>query len=476
MRYRPGSPWGARDLDRWPTTRGRGASYFGMLVAVVTLLTPAVALADDPTAFDAALGLGPILGPIAAASVALVFGLLTCVTPCVFPMITITVSIFGAREASSRRQAMLLSTCFVLGIVALFTPMFVGAALSGKLFGAMLANKWVVLFLATVFIALALAMFGAFEMALPESLQQRLSTVGGMGYGGAFLLGLVSSLIAAPCVGPVASSILLFIAKTRNVPLGAVFGAAYAIGLGLPFWLVGTFAVSLPKGGKWMLWVKSFFGIVMIVMALYFLKAPFPALAALARPSTVFYLAMVGIAAMGLAVGAVHLDWHDAGAGVKVRKLFGIATTVVGAFLFLAALEKPAVSDGTAHAATTNTASAGADKVLTWEHSEAVAVERARAERRPMIVDFTAEWCGACKKLSKETLADPRVMQKASNFVAVKIDATNDEDPQVESVKGKYQVMALPTLVIYDSSGAERKRFKDFVGPEEFLAAIDGIN
>jgi thiol:disulfide interchange protein DsbD len=457
-------------LDR--RTISARALAWAVVAAVLVLGAPSVALADDKTAFDLALGLGPILGPIAAGGVALVFGLLTCVTPCVFPMITITVSIFGAREAKSRRQAMLLSTCFVLGIVALFTPMFVGAALSGSLFGAALANKWVVLFLAAVFIALALSMFGLFEMTLPDSLQQRLSGVGGMGYGGAFLLGLVSSLIAAPCVGPVATSILLFIGKSRNVGLGAVFGAMYALGLGIPFWLVGTFAVSLPKGGKWMLWVKSFFGVVMIVMALYFLKAPFPALAAIAQPTTIFLAAMAAVVVAGVAIGAVHLDWHDGGTGTKVRKVLGIGTAVAGGFLFLAAMDKPREVMPT----TAVDAQGAPVQLLSWGHSETEAVAKAKSEKRPMIVDFTAEWCGACKTLAKETLSDPRVMAKAGNFVGVKVDATNDEDPQVEAVKGKYKVVGLPTLVIYDSTGTERKRFTDFVPPEEFLAALEGVN
>lgn len=444
----------------------------GFVAAALVMFAPSVARADDKTAFDLALGLGPVLGPLAAGGVAFFFGLLTCITPCVFPMITITVSIFGAKEAKSRKQAMLLSTCFVLGIVALFTPMFVGAALSGSIFGAMLANKFVVLFLAAVFIALALSMFGLFEMALPDSLQQRLSGVGGMGYGGAFMLGLVSSLIAAPCVGPVATSILLFIGKTRDVGLGALFGAMYAIGLGIPFWLVGTFAVSLPKGGKWMLWVKSFFGVVMIVMALYFLKAPFPFLATIAQPTTVFMAAMLGVVVAGIAMGAVHLDFHGAGTGAKARKVLGIGTAVAGGFLFLAALDKPREHSDVVVA----DAEGKPMQLLSWVHSEVEAVEKAKTEKRPMIVDFTAEWCGACKKLAKETLSDPRVMAKAGNFVGVKVDATNDEDPQVEAVKDKYQVVGLPTLVIYDSNGQERKRFKDFVPPEEFLAALEGVN
>jgi thiol:disulfide interchange protein DsbD len=94
-----------------------------------------------------------------------------------------------------------------------------------------------------------------------------------------------------------------------------------------------------------------------------------------------------------------------------------------------------------------------------------------------MIVDFTAEWCAACKEIAKETFADPRVQKKAvtAKFVAVKIDATNDEDPQVVAVQGKYKVVGLPTVVIYDSTGKERKRFNEFVGPEPFLAALEGI-
>ena len=115
---------------------------------------------------------------------------------------------------------------------------------------------------------------------------------------------------------------------------------------------------------------------------------------------------------------------------------------------------------------------------LTWEHSEEVAAAKAKSEKRPMLIDFTATWCGACQELAKETFADPRVMEKAvaANFVAVKVDATNDDDPKVDAVKGKYKVEGLPTVVIYDSNGKERKRFKEFVGPEPFLAAIEGVN
>ena len=436
------------------SSRSRLSLALGLAVLAVLFLSPAAALADEPDAFTRALEKGPFFAGLAA----MLGGLLTAATPCVYPMIAITVSIFGAREATSRREAMLLSTSFVLGIVALFTPMVVGAALTGKLFGTLLANKWVVLALVAIFVALAASMFGAFEMVLPDALMSRLSSVGGVGYGGAFVLGLVSGIVAAPCTGPVLTGVLLWIGKTQNVLLGSVVGATFAIGLGLPFWLVGTFAVSLPKGGKWMVGVKSFFGIVILVYALHLLTV-FPFVRNLARPDTTFMLIAGGLGLVGVLLGAVHLDWSDGGLGLKLRKSTGVALAVIGPALFWTSWEKPK------------------DTALAWEHDEKIAAAKAMNEKRPLMIDFTAEWCAACKELSKHTFADPRVMEKAraAKFVAVKVDATNDEDPQVDAVKGKYKVVGLPTVVIYDSSGKERKRFNQFVGPEPFLQALEGI-
>jgi thiol:disulfide interchange protein DsbD len=443
--------------------RGRGRSAIAALAAALAvLLVPAAALAQEPDAFTRALEKGPLFAGFAA----FLGGLLTAATPCVYPMIAITVSIFGAREATSRRQAMLLSTSFVLGIVMLFTPMVVGAALTGKLFGTLLSNRWVVLALVAVFVTLASSMFGAFEMVLPDGIMQRLSSVGGVGYGGAFILGLVSGIVAAPCTGPVLTGVLLWIGKTQNVLLGSVVGATFALGLGLPFWLVGTFAVSLPKGGKWMLGVKSFFGIVILVYAIHLLSI-FPAVRGLARPD----LAFMGIAAaagvVGILLGAVHVDWSDGGLGAKVRKGLGVALAVAGPALVWTAWELPKE----APPADPNALA------LVWEHSEQEASARAKSEGRPLLVDFTADWCAACKEIAKETFADHRVMEKAvaAKYVAVKVDATNDEDPQVDAVKGKYKVVGLPTVVIFDSTGRERKRFNEFVGPELFLSAMEGI-
>jgi thiol:disulfide interchange protein DsbD len=426
-----------------------------LVAALAVLIVPSAALAaDEPDLFTRLVSKGPLFGALGAFG----GGLLTAATPCVYPMIAITVSVFGASEAKSRREAMLLSTSFVAGIVALFTPMIMVAALTGTVFGRALGNPWVIYGICAVFAAMAASMFGAFDLTLPDSLMSRLTSVGGVGYGGAFALGLVSGLVAAPCTGPVLGAMLPWIASTKSVFLGSVVGLMYSLGLGLPFWLVGAFAVSLPKGGKWMLGVKSFFGIVMLGVALYFLKNAVPALARVARPDASFLAICAALIVTGLVLGGVHLAWDDGGVVVKARKGLGITLCVGGGFLFVVGWQTPKGS-------------------LTWEHSEALASSKAKTEKRPLLVDFTATWCGACQELSKETFADPRVMERAvsANFVAVKVDASNIDDPQVDAVKDKYKVVGLPTVVIYDSNGQERRRFNEFVGPEPFLAAIQSV-
>jgi len=288
----------------------------------------------------------------------------------------------------------------------------------------------------------------------------------------------------------VLTGILLWIGKTQSALLGAGAMTAFAVGLGIPFWLVGAFAVSLPKGGRWMLWVKSFFGVVMLVVALYFLKFAFPVLLKLASKGGATGLAIAEVAAVaGLALGAVHLDWAEGGIGAKLRKGFGIALTTAGGFAVVAHLEAgPDIGPGptaAASAASAASSAGGAADVLTFLDSEEQATAKAKAEKRPLLVDFTANWCKACKRLSNETFSDPRVRDKARHFVGVKIDVSVKEDlpddvqekleAQFDAVKKRYGVVGLPTVVGYDSTGKERLRLNDFMGPDEFLKMLDGI-
>lgn len=405
-------------------------------------------------AFTAALGKGPLYAGIAA----LLGGVLVSLTPCVYPMVAVTVSVFGARESKSRADGALLSAAFVLGIVTMFVPLGVFAGVTGNAFGAVLQNRWVVIGISLLFLAMAASLFGAFDLTLPSGLTNRLARLGGIGYKGAFLLGLACGPIAAPCSGPVLTGILTWIAKTGSAGLGALAMATFAMGLGAPFFLVGTFAVQLPKSGRWMVAIKSFLGIVLVVVALYFLNTPFPLLSAWASAKPSFLLGTALVCAFGISLGAVHRSFEEPGAGPKLRKAAGIVLSSAAAFLLLVGAARPA-------------------RTLSWHHGN-VREARARAlrEQRPLLVDFTANWCLACRELEKHTFSESRVALEAARFVAVKVDATNDEDPRVAGAMREFEVRGLPTIVLYDSRGNEAGRCTDFVAPDPFLDAIKRVN
>jgi thioredoxin:protein disulfide reductase len=425
-----------------------------LLLLSLALGTPRAALAAPSDAFTQALAKGPLYAALAA----LIGGLAVSLTPCVYPMVAVTVSIFGAKQAKSRSEGMLLSLAFVLGIAAMLVPLGVIAGMGGGMFGSVLQSRGVIVGIAVLFVIMAASMFGAFELTLPSSLNNKLAELGGIGYKGAFLLGWVCGLIATPCTGPVLTGILAWIASTQSASLGALAMAAFSFGLGTPFFVVGAFAVQLPKSGRWMVHVKSALGIVLLVVAFYFLNNSFGFANRFVSGSALFIAGSLLLALLGLALGAVHREFAEPGSGVKVAKGLGIALVSVGALAAILGAVKPA-------------------EALTWErHDVEGALSRAATEKRPLVVDFTAAWCGACKELDKKTFSEPRVGQELGRFVAVKVDATNNDDPKVEAMLARFKVIGLPTVVLFDSHGKEAARFNDFVPPDEFLKSVQRIN
>jgi thiol:disulfide interchange protein DsbD len=383
-------------------------------------------------------------------------GIATSLTPCVYPMIAITVSVFGARKVKSRAEGAALSTAFVGGMTVLFTALGVVAALSGGVFGDELGNPIVAGTLAVVFTLMALSMFGAFELALPSAWTTRLSEVGGIGYKGAFVLGMASSIIAAPCVGPVLGLLLPWIGTTGNVGFGAACMVAYSLGMGLLFWVVGTFAVGLPKSGRWMEWVKSTFGLIMLGSALYFVRAWLPGYALIEQNSTLLAVALALIA-VGLGLGAIHVSFSNGGAA-RVRKTSGIVAACAGMLLLLGYVEaKPR------HAG--------------WEHDLLGARERARAASSPLLVDFGASWCQACGELERHTFSDPRVIAESQRFVKVKVDLSPGRDIASEKEWLKtYGARGLPLVVLHGSDGRELARITEFVEADKMLELLRAVN
>lgn len=439
----------------------RQLAAFLLLAALASQSSPAWAATGDG-GFADALSAGPVYAVMAAFA----SGLLVSFTPCVYPMVAVTVSVFGARSVASRWEGLGLSAAFVAGIVIVFVPLGVLAGLTGGVFGSVLSSPWVIGFLSVLFFAMAASMFGAFELDLPAGLKNRLATSGGSGFWGALVLGMICGPIAAPCTGPFLTGILAWITQTQSAGLGAGLMGAFALGLGVPFFLVGAFALQLPKSGRWMLHVKSVMGLVLVVVALYFLSTAFPSLARFADPGKAFLIGCAALTLVGLLFGAVHKSFEGASLGGRISKGIGIALTSGGAFLFLMGWIKP-------------------EGGLSWEPPPQVPgittlTERARQkaidEERPLLVDFTAAWCAACKEIDKLTFSDARVQREASRFVAVKVDATDDEDPLVVATMDEHVVRGLPTLILFNSDGAEARRFTDFVDAEAFLDALEQVN
>lgn len=208
-------------------------------------------------------------------------GLLSSLTPCVYPLIPITISVFGARQASSRWQSFCLSLTYVTGIAITYAIMGLVAASVGSVFGAALQSPLLLLAVALLFFVLGLSSLGVMDFRLPGNLQTKLSQTGGAGYIGALIMGLVAGIIAAPCVGPIVAGILLYVAQQQDLLLGAVLLMVFAFGMGMLFLVLGTFSSlihRLPRAGGWMEGVKSVFGVVFIGLALYYARFLIPAL------------------------------------------------------------------------------------------------------------------------------------------------------------------------------------------------------
>lgn len=390
-------------------------------------------------------------------------GVGTSLTPCVYPLIPITITIFGARETKNKVQAFSLAYTYVLGIVLMYSVLGLVVAQTGAVFGQFMSNPWVMGVIAAIFIALGASMLGAFDFQVPQSIQSRLSRVGGKGYGSAFTMGLVAGIIAAPCTGPALAGILTYVATEGDPFLGFWLLLVYAHGLGMLFLLVGTFSGMLshiPKAGKWMENVKSMFGIVLFACALYFLKNAFPALQInFDSAATVYALAGL-LLVIGVVLGAIHLSFHTHNWMAFGRKGLGVLLCVVALYLPFG-----------------SKISAGTPSSLDWIYNDIEkGLEQAKQQEKPAMIDFWAEWCAACKEIDHYTFRNPTVEQRLKQFVTIKVDLTKST-PENQKIQETYSITGLPLIVFYDSKGNRLpdKNITGFINAETFLNHIKDI-
>lgn len=452
------------------------------LAAVGLWVVPSLIPTGPTSALDAStlLQSGRLL---VAAGVIFLGGLLTSLTPCVYPLIPITVGVFGARQAESRGKALLLTSAYVVGMGVVFSALGVFAALSGKAFGSVLGNPWVLVGLAIFMLVLASSMFGAFELNLPSGLATRLNTVGGGGFIGALLMGSVAGFLAAPCTGPVLTGVLTWVAQTREPALGGGLLFVYALGIGVPFFLIGVFTVRLPKSGAWMEWVKSIFGIALLALAVGYLRDAFPGLReAIASVGTALghtgAIALgVVLAFVGVAIGALHLSFKEQ--GQFALKAAGVAAVLVAFVVRMAApLPLPAAPGGEQGVPADAFAWAmtfKADEANSAEPFESV-LARAKADCKPVLIDFFADWCAACKELDSHTYVAPEVVAESQRFVTVKVDGTNDHTV-LDKLYERFGVQGLPTVAFVDPMGQvmTSPRVTGFLPPEKFLGEMKKV-
>ncbi len=388
---------------------------------------------------------------------AFIGGLLSTLTPCVLPLIPVTLAILGADASSGRDKALRRSCLYVFGIVVMFTALASAAALSGKAFGGqILGNSFAMLIFALFFFALSLSMLGLYEIALPQKLQMRLNSVGGGSDAGAFLMGLAAGFIAVPCTGPVLA-VLLGLATLSGSPMFSIpLMASYALGFGMPFLLLGVFAVKMPRSGPIMNAAKSLIGIAIMTIAGFALVIAVPSLKHLILGVSSFS-SMLGPAMilLGIAMGAIHLDGHSPRICVKAFKVIGALLVSAG---ILSAMEYRAQARDAAS--------------IAWNSSLEDALRISQNAGKPLMLDFTADWCAACKEMDATTFRDARVVSEiAANWIPARIDATRNS-PELDSILGRFKVQGFPTVVLISPSGKILDKMTGYMAPEELLAKM----
>jgi len=395
-------------------------------------------------------------------------GFLTSLTPCVYPMIPITISYIGGKSTGGGKlKGFILSLFYVLGLALVYALLGVVAALTGALFGSITQIPAVIGGVALIFGIMGLSMLGLFDIQLPASLQGRMQSSGPRsGFIGAIAMGAVAGLVAAPCAGPVIVALMTYIASTGKVIFGFTLMMSFAAGMGILFIVLGTFSgllSALPSAGMWMAKVKKAFGIIMLAAALYIAKP-------LLSPPVFGVLLGAGAVFLGAAIGAFRQIEKDDDVKKDIYKGIALILVFWGIYSIVNLIPVPGRIIPEQIQSSSDEVKSVADY---WRSDLKTALAEAKSSNKMLILDFGAEWCPACKELEHITFKDPTVIEKLKNLIAVRIDCTKGRDPEIKAVQQEYAVNGLPTVIVLDSEGFELGRFVSFIQPKDFLKFLD---
>jgi thioredoxin:protein disulfide reductase len=376
-------------------------------------------------------------------------GLALNLTPCVYPMISVTVSLFGTQTETNTLKVFFRAVVYVLGIATMYSVLGVVAAMSGGLFGSWLQSPWMLGFIAFLMFGLALSMFGLYEIQIPYWLTKRLGGSGAAtGIFGIYISGLVVGIFAAPCVGPPIIALLAYVGSVGDPVFGFWSFFILSLGLGFPYLILGTFSglmQKLPRSGVWMVWVKKVFGIVLIGVGFFY--------GGLALfPKIVPYVIPITLVGGGIYLGFLEKTGLDKKGFTRFRYAFGVAAIVLGVMVFQN-LQKPGIE---------------------WQSYSQARLEQAANNNQAVILDFYADWCIPCLELDQITFTDPAVIDATSGFMRLKVDLTQFDSPESEALRREYQIAGVPTIVFLNADGDEVRdaRVVGFMRAEEFLRRV----
>ncbi|MBU1114582.1 MAG: protein-disulfide reductase DsbD [Bacteroidetes bacterium] len=376
-------------------------------------------------------------------------GLALNLTPCVYPLIPITIGYFGGQSEGKTSKLFVLGVLYVLGMALTYSVVGVVTAMSGAIFGTLLQNPIVIIVIAAIFVVLALSMFGLYEIKAPDSL---ITKAGGARTGifGAFFMGLTMGIVAAPCIGPFVLGLVTYVAAKGDVFYGFIMFFFLAVGLGVPYLFLAIFSgriKSLPRAGFWMEGVRNIFGFILIGMAIYFVNPILPKIIA----NYLLPVFMIG--------ASIYLLFIDKLAnnltGYRIFKsIFSVLMIVIATWM-LWPVEKSAPN---------------------WEKYSTENYETALQNNNKIIIDFYADWCIPCKELDALTFSDAKVISALANFKSLKVDMTKSLSKETEIIREKFNIVGMPTILLIDSKGNEVERLTGFMNAKEFLEMVKKVN
>lgn len=409
-------------------------------------------------------------GYIMALGLAFLTGLLLSFSPCTYPMIPITVSIFAGQNRTIWR-GFIMSLFYVGSMAVVYGLMGMIVSMVGGVFGAWLASTPVVIGIVIVFVIFSLSMFGLYELNVPNSIRQKMG--GGQakgGIGGAIVLGVVAAMVVSPCVGPFVAGIMLYIATYGSPLFGFLVLFVFACGLGTLYILIGTFSSainSLPNSGEWMDQVKKFFGFVLLLMALYFLNT-------IVSDSLIALL--TGLLMMAFAVFGGGLDrlTPDSAFFQRLKKFFGLLAMLIGIYLLLGTM----IGQGFIFPPASKWLPASGNvsdvekSLIDWETDLESGLKRAADQGKPVLIDTWATWCVNCRVLEKKTFGNAEVASEiGKRFVPLKIQLEKADSPETKAFMARFNLKyySLPTTLILNSQGKVINILPGVIEPEELI-------